>query len=98
VERINFSVEVRFVILQGEDWLVELAAMIDNKGMVRYTTSEFTFELRCLYPEDPLSPGGTKNRWPDLRATYACDRFMAAGKLECHSDRARTHHVIQLRD
>jgi hypothetical protein len=60
VERIDFSVEVRFVTLQGEDWLVELAAMLDNKGMVRYTTSEFAFELRCLYPEDSLGAGGAE--------------------------------------
>jgi len=57
-ERIDFSVEVRFVSRHGEDWLVELAAMLDNKGLVRYTTSEFSFELRCLYPEDSLNPGG----------------------------------------
>jgi hypothetical protein len=60
VERINFSVKVRFVVIQGEDWLVELAAIIDNKGTVRYVTSEFTFELRCLYPEDSLTPGGSE--------------------------------------
>ena len=41
-----------------KNWLVELAAMLDNKGLVRYRTSEFSFELRCLYPEDSLNAGG----------------------------------------
>lgn len=59
-EQINFSVAVRFVSLQREDWLVELAAIIENNGTVRYSTSDFTFELRCLYPEDPLTPGGAE--------------------------------------
>ena len=57
-ERIDFAVEVRFVARHDESWLVELAARLDNKGLVRYETNELTFDLRCIYPDDPLSPGG----------------------------------------
>ncbi|MFE2426917.1 hypothetical protein ACFXJ5_09210 [Streptomyces sp. NPDC059373] len=57
-ERIDFGVEVRFVSVHGEAWLVELAAMLDDKGQVQYATSHLTFELRCLYPGDPLVAGG----------------------------------------
>jgi len=56
-ERIDFSVEVRFVARHGESWLVELAALLDNNGLVRYETRELTFDLRCIYPEDDLVPG-----------------------------------------
>ncbi|MER6425774.1 hypothetical protein [Streptomyces sp. NPDC001137] len=56
-ERIDFGVEVRFVSVHGDTWLVELAAMLDNKGQVQYATSHLTFELRCVYPEDPLITG-----------------------------------------
>ncbi|WP_033329390.1 hypothetical protein [Streptomyces yerevanensis] len=56
-ERIDFGVEVRFVGVHGEDWLVELAAMLDNKGQVQHATNHLTFELRWVYPDDPLVAG-----------------------------------------
>ena len=59
-ERIDFVVEVRFVARHGDAWLVELAALLDNKGLVRYETDELTFDLRCIYPDDPLTAGGSE--------------------------------------
>lgn len=73
-ERIDFTVEVRFVSVQGEDWLVEVAAMLDNRGLVRHTTSELTFELRCIYPEDELSIGGA-----DINGQIRIPHVLATG-------------------
>ncbi|HET8661305.1 MAG TPA: hypothetical protein VFM55_20190 [Micromonosporaceae bacterium] len=72
-ERIELSVEVRFVVRHGGSWLVELAALLDNKGLVRYETQELTFDLRCIYPEDALVPG------PEIDGQTRIPHLLAAG-------------------
>jgi hypothetical protein len=73
-ERIDFTVEVRFVCLQHDAWLVELAAMLDNKGLVWHTTNELRFELRCIYPDDELSAGG-----PEIGGQTRIPNILTAG-------------------
>ncbi len=50
--RISFNVEVNFVAPDGEFWLVEVVAVVENKGLVTHQIESFGFKLRCIYPDD----------------------------------------------
>lgn len=56
--KLEFEVDVRFVGLQHEEWIVELVAAINNKGLVQHRITKFTFDLRCLMVDDPVTEGG----------------------------------------
>ncbi len=59
--RVGFTVDVNFVTRVGEDWLVELLAVADNKGLVTHRITQFSFYLRCLYPEDAIEEAEKAN-------------------------------------
>jgi hypothetical protein len=58
VPRVDFGVDVRFVGAHQDAWITEILAFIDNKGLVKYTTQSFSFELRALLESDSLGLGG----------------------------------------
>jgi hypothetical protein len=58
VPHIEFSVDVNFVGVQDDQWLVEILALLDNKGQVRHSISDFTFDLRCVSSDEALRHGG----------------------------------------
>lgn len=47
-KRLEFLVELEFIGSQGDDLIVELVALIINKGLVDHTIREFEFDLRCM--------------------------------------------------
>jgi hypothetical protein len=57
VPRVDFRVDVRFVGSHQDAWITEILAFVDNKGLVKYATQSFTFELRALLESDPLVTG-----------------------------------------
>lgn len=54
---IQFDVDVIFVVRQGNQWLVELQAQIENKGKVQHRISNLSFDLRCLSTTDAIVDG-----------------------------------------
>jgi hypothetical protein len=56
--RIEFLVDIGFVGTLNDEWLVEVQAFVDNKGLVRHVFRKFDFSLRCLYETDPIKEGG----------------------------------------
>ena len=60
VPRIQFTVAVRVIGQQASSWIVELLALVDNKGKVRHTIREFRFDLRYLNEGDQIAAGGPK--------------------------------------
>lgn len=54
--KIEFNVDVNFVRLQGDFWIVEAVANIENKGLVRHRTPKFTFSIRYLTAADLVEP------------------------------------------
>ena len=54
--KIEFNVDVNFVHLQGDFWIVEAVAHIHNKGLVRHNITKFTFSIRYLTGADPVAP------------------------------------------
>jgi hypothetical protein len=55
--RAEFDVHLDFVGLQGDRWLVEASAIVDNKGSVRHPVRKFELHLRYLLRDDPLTGG-----------------------------------------
>ena len=58
--RLEFTVDVNFVGTHGDSWLVELVALVHNKGLVRHLIREFSFDLRALHQDDPVRYGTDK--------------------------------------
>ena len=56
--KVEFEVDVNFVRMQGDFWIVEAVAHIDNKGLVRHNISKFTFSIRYLTATDPVESDG----------------------------------------
>src|SRR5688572_30651737 len=56
--KIEFSVDVTFVVKQGGKWLSEAIALVENKGLVRHDIVQFTFSIRYLLPTDPIEAQG----------------------------------------
>ena len=54
--KIEFNVDVNFVHLQGDFWIVEAVAHIHNKGLVRHNITKFAFSIRYLTAADPVEP------------------------------------------
>jgi hypothetical protein len=49
--KIQFSLELNVVGMSRDRWLVEATAVVENKGLVRHSVSDFRFDLHYL-PED----------------------------------------------
>jgi hypothetical protein len=58
--RVEFNVDVNFVSIHQDVWLVELIASVENKGLVTHQIADFSFKLRCLFPEDAVEVTGRK--------------------------------------
>lgn len=52
--KIEFNVDVVFVHNQRGFWVVEAVAFIENKGFVRHSIKEFTFDVRYTLPSDGI--------------------------------------------
>jgi hypothetical protein len=55
--RIEFKVDVNFVGIHDDQWLVELVALVDNKGMVRHEIKSFTFTVQAMMRDDKVQQG-----------------------------------------
>jgi hypothetical protein len=51
---VQFSADIVFIRKQGEWWVVELVAWLENKGKVRHLIKDFHFDVRALYADDPV--------------------------------------------
>lgn len=57
---INFSVDLKVIGKQDTYWIVELIAIIDNKGKVQHKINRFDFDLNALFSDDKIE---TKEEW-----------------------------------
>jgi hypothetical protein len=52
--KIEFEVNVEFVVRQQGLWIAEALAFLENKGLVRHDITEFSFSIRYLLAGDPI--------------------------------------------
>src|SRR6266567_737796 len=55
--RAEFSVDLDFIGSQGNSWLVEVSAYVENRGLVRQPVRNFKLRLRYLYEKTYIDPG-----------------------------------------
>jgi hypothetical protein len=55
--RIEFTVDVQFIAVHDDRWLVALIALIENKGFTRHSMKRLDFELRSIHRDDRLVQG-----------------------------------------
>lgn len=53
--RIEFSVDVNFVGKQGDEWMVEVLGLMENKGNVPHKMTNLWFDLKYLKKGDDLA-------------------------------------------
>ena len=51
---INFTVDINTIGKQDNYWIIELIAIIDNKGKAQHKMNEFNFDLNALFLNDKL--------------------------------------------
>lgn len=51
---IESSAEIKFVSQQGDFWICELKAILENKGRVQHKIESFHFDLNALYEGDAV--------------------------------------------
>lgn len=55
--RVEFDVDVSFVARHQDYWVASVDALVRNKGAVQHKLTQFEFELRGLYDDDPITRG-----------------------------------------
>jgi hypothetical protein len=55
--RAEFTIDLEFVGIQGNEWLVEVSAYVENKGLVRHPVRNFKVALRYLCATDKVTDG-----------------------------------------
>src|SRR4029079_9446431 len=51
---LQFVADINLIGIQDGEWLIELVAMVENKGKVQHKMSDFTFVLDAIYRTDKL--------------------------------------------
>jgi hypothetical protein len=51
---IEFTVDMNFIGKQDGSWIVELIANLENKGKVKHSFVDLSFDLAALFKQDPL--------------------------------------------
>jgi hypothetical protein len=52
--KIEFNVDLSFIRKQGGCWIIEVIAVVENKGRKAHLMKKFTFDLRYTLPNDPI--------------------------------------------
>jgi hypothetical protein len=76
---IEFTADINLLGIQGEFWIAELIAIIDNKGKAQHRFKEFHFDLSAI--EQSASSLRTDERWGnqvDFPAAIANGSFLPA--------------------
>jgi len=51
---INFTTDMNMIGKQGDFWIVELTATIENKGKAQHKMSKIGFDLNAMFEDDPV--------------------------------------------
>lgn len=52
---INFTADINLIGKQEDEWLVELIALIDNKGKAQHKMEDFRFDLNAILKDERLT-------------------------------------------
>lgn len=57
---INFTTEINVIGKQDKFWIIELIALVENKGKAQHKMKEFGFDLKALFKNDKIE---TNEKW-----------------------------------
>ncbi|HRH48063.1 MAG TPA: hypothetical protein PLP23_04915 [Panacibacter sp.] len=57
---INFSTDINVIGIQDGHWIVELIALVENKGKAQHRMKDFGFSLNVMFANDKVE---TKEKW-----------------------------------
>jgi hypothetical protein len=100
---IETSADIVFIGQQGDFWIVELLAILNNKGNVQHKIEKFTFDLNALHSDDPIEVsdrwGGQVNRQrivpSQILPIFLC-RPLSYGQILVHRARSKIGHISDL--
>jgi hypothetical protein len=75
---IEFSADLNFIGKQGDWWIVEIIARIENKGKAQHRMNEFAFELDGIYANDSIEINERWRNQVDFRHSLAKGSFLPA--------------------
>ena len=73
---IETSAEINFVGIHGDYWIVELRAILNNKGKVQHKIEKFGFDLNALFSDDRVSPSPSWGGQIDFPHEIACGSLL----------------------
>jgi len=79
---IETSAEIEVIGRHGDSWIVEIRAVLSNKGRVQHKIAELNFDLVSLQDDDPLIAD------PDLWSGQVCFPHRVAGGTLLREDLA----------
>jgi hypothetical protein len=86
--RIRFDVDVNFIGLHGDNWIVEILGVMENKGLVPHGINDLTFNLRSLSRSDALTTGddaiGGQVEFPNVVARGSWIPTQSGAPMEIH--------------
>ena len=56
----DIDIDIRFVSIQNDKWIIEVTACLENKGLVRLTHNSFQVSIRYLVSGDKIEDGNKK--------------------------------------
>jgi len=80
--RIEFSVDVNFVGVQDDFWLIEFVGDLENKGQVPYTITNLDFETNYLTKYDIVEESNEFQGQVNIRNTLKCGSWLPSEPLK----------------
>jgi hypothetical protein len=96
---IDFTAEIKFIGQQAGWWIVELVAVVTNKGKVLHRLEKFEFDLNALGPDDPVELRAEWGNQVHFPALVAKGSFLPVGSKYFFIDpggTARYSHVTRV--
>jgi hypothetical protein len=81
--QIESSMEISFIGQQDHYWIVELKAVLNNKGKVPHKVHKFRFDLDALYADDPVDVGKKWAGQVNFNNEIAKGSFIPKGYAYC---------------
>jgi hypothetical protein len=78
-EATDIDIDVRFVGVQKEKWVIEVTCVLENKSLVRHTYTDFQVTVRYLEPMDEITDGGADIQY-QLKAAKTIDDRIGKAK------------------
>jgi len=82
--RLQSSAEIKFIGKHGDDYVVEIVAVLENKGRVIYMLKKLDFDLKAILAGNPVTTGTQYGGQADFAHLVAKGSFLTARVKWCY--------------